>query len=162
MFVDQAKMELEAGKGGNGIVAYRRELKVEKGGPFGGSGGKGGSIIFKGNEGMSTLLDLRYNRVLKGKPGENGKTKGQFGANAEDTIVLVPVGTTIFDDSTNKVIADITEHNQEVVVCKGGRGGRGNMAFASGTYKCPDFCEKGEPGEKKNDKKSKNDNNGQN
>ena len=150
MFVDQAKMELEAGKGGNGIVAYRRELKVEKGGPFGGSGGKGGSIIFKGNEGMSTLLDLRYNRVLKGKPGENGKTKGQFGANAEDTIVLVPVGTTIFDDSTNKVIADITEHNQEVVVCKGGRGGRGNMAFASGTYKCPDFCEKGEPGEKKN------------
>lgn len=149
MFVDQAKMELEAGKGGNGIVAYRRELKVEKGGPFGGSGGKGGSIIFKGNEGMSTLLDLRYNRVLKGNPGENGKNKGQFGANAENTIVLVPVGTTIFDDETNKVIADITEHNQEVVVCKGGRGGRGNMAFASGTYKCPDFCEKGEPGEKK-------------
>lgn len=150
MFVDQAKMELEAGKGGDGIVAYRRELKVERGGPFGGSGGKGGSIIFKGNEGMSTLLDLRFNRILKGKPGEKGRNKGQFGANAEDTIVLVPVGTTIFDDETNKVIGDITTHNQEVIVCKGGRGGRGNMAFASGTLKCPDFCEKGEPGEKKN------------
>ena len=150
MFVDQAKMELEAGKGGDGIVAYRRELKVERGGPFGGSGGKGGSIIFKGNEGMSTLLDLRFNRILKGKPGEKGRNKGQFGANAEDTIVLVPVGTTIFDDETNRVIGDITTHNQEVVVCKGGRGGRGNMAFASGTLKCPDFCEKGEPGEKKN------------
>ena len=150
MFVDQAKMELEAGKGGDGIVAYRRELKVERGGPFGGSGGKGGSIIFKGNEGMSTLLDLRFNRILKGKPGEKGRNKGQFGANAEDTIVLVPVGTTIFDDESNKVIGDITTHNQEVIVCKGGRGGRGNMAFASGTLKCPDFCEKGEPGEKKN------------
>ena len=150
MFVDQAKMELEAGKGGDGIVAYRRELKVERGGPFGGSGGKLGSIIFKGNEGMSTLLDLRFNRILKGKPGEKGRNKGQFGANAEDTIVLVPVGTTIFDDETNRVIGDITTHNQEVVVCKGGRGGRGNMAFASGTLKCPDFCEKGEPGEKKN------------
>ncbi len=150
MFVDQAKMELEAGKGGDGIVAYRRELKVERGGPFGGSGGKGGSIIFKGNEGMSTLLDLRFNRILKGKPGEKGRNKGQIGANAEDTIVLVPVGTTIFDDESNKVIGDITTHNQEVVVCKGGRGGRGNMAFASGTLKCPDFCEKGEPGEKKN------------
>lgn len=150
MFVDQAKMELEAGKGGDGIVAYHRELKVERGGPFGGSGGKGGSIIFKGNEGMSTLLDLRFNRILKGKPGEKGRNKGQFGANAEDTIVLVPVGTTIFDDETNRVIGDITTHNQEVVVCKGGRGGRGNMAFASGTLKCPDFCEKGEPGEKKN------------
>lgn len=150
MFVDQAKMELEAGKGGDGIVAYRRELKVERGGPFGGSGGKGGSIIFKGNEGMSTLLDLRFNRILKGKHGEKGRNKGQFGANAEDTIVLVPVGTTIFDDETNRVIGDITTHNQEVVVCKGGRGGRGNMAFASGTLKCPDFCEKGEPGEKKN------------
>lgn len=149
MFIDLAKMEVEAGKGGDGIVAYRRELKVERGGPFGGSGGKGGSIIFKGSEGLSTLLDLRYNRVLKGNPGEKGRNKGQTGANAEDTIVLVPVGTTIFDDDTNKVIGDITKNNQEVVVCKGGRGGRGNMAFATGILKCPDFCEKGEPGEKR-------------
>ena len=150
MFIDHAKMEVEAGKGGDGIVAYRRELKVDMGGPFGGTGGNGGSIIFKGSEGLSTLLDLKYNRILKGNPGEKGRTKGQFGACAEHTYVLVPVGTTIYDDDTNKVIGDITRHNQEVVVCKGGRGGRGNMAFASGTLKCPDFCEKGEPGEKKN------------
>ncbi len=149
MFVDQAIMEVEAGKGGDGIVAYRRELKIERGGPFGGSGGKGGSVIFKGNEGLSTLLDLRYNRILKAKEGEKGKNKGQTGANAEDTIILVPVGTTIFDDSTGSLIGDITKHNQQVIVAKGGRGGRGNMAFASGTLKCPDFCEKGEPGEKK-------------
>ena len=149
MFIDLAKMDVEAGKGGDGIVAYRRELKVERGGPFGGSGGKGGSIIFKGNEGLSTLLDLKYNRKITGNPGEKGKNKGQYGANATNTYILVPVGTTIFDDTTGKVIADITEHNQEVVVCKGGRGGRGNMAFATGILKCPDFCEKGEPGEKK-------------
>lgn len=149
MFVDLAKMEVEAGKGGDGIVAYRRELKVERGGPFGGSGGKGGSVIFKGNEGLSTLLDLRYNKHIEGNPGEKGKNKGQYGANAENTYILVPVGTTIYDDETNKVIGDITEHGQEVVVCKGGRGGRGNMAFATGIMKCPDFCEKGEPGEKK-------------
>lgn len=149
MFIDLVKMEVEAGKGGDGIVAYRRELKVERGGPFGGSGGKGGAIIFKGSEGLSTLLDLRYNKILKGNPGEKGKNKGQFGANAIDTYVSVPVGTTIFDDKTGKVIGDITENGQEVVVAKGGRGGRGNMAFATGIMKCPDFCEKGEPGEHK-------------
>ena len=147
MFIDQATMELTAGKGGDGIVAYRRELKVERGGPYGGSGGKGGSIIFIGDEGMSTLLDLRYNKVVKGNPGEKGKNKGMYGANAEDTYIRVPVGTTIFDDDTKKVIGDITRNKQELVVCKGGRGGRGNMAFANGTIKCPDFCEKGEPGE---------------
>ncbi len=149
MFVDIAKMEVEAGKGGDGIVAYRRELKVERGGPFGGSGGKGSSIIFKGSEGLSTLLDLRYNRILKAPAGEKGRNKGMTGANAEDTYVLVPVGTTIFDDETGKVIGDITRNNEEVVVAKGGRGGRGNMAFATGIMKCPDFCEKGEPGESK-------------
>lgn len=149
MFVDQAKMDVEGGKGGDGIVAYRRELKVSRGGPFGGTGGKGGSIIFKGNEGLSTLLDLRYNRKLKGNGGEKGKNKGQTGANAENSYVYVPVGTTIFDNVTNKIIGDITENGQEIVVAKGGRGGRGNMAFATGILKCPDFCEKGEPGERK-------------
>lgn len=149
MFVDLVKMELEAGSGGDGIVAYRRELKVEKGGPFGGSGGQGGSIIFIGDEGLSTLLDLRYNKVLKGNPGEKGRHKGMTGANASDTLVKVPVGTIIFDEDTNRVIGDITQHQQQVIVCKGGRGGRGNMAFATGVLKCPDFCEKGEPGQKR-------------
>lgn len=149
MFVDLAKMEIHAGKGGDGIVAYRRELKIDKGGPFGGSGGNGGSIIFVGDEGLSTLLDLRYMRVLKGNDGEKGRTKGQTGAKAEHTYVHVPIGTIIYDDETGRVIGDITMHKQEVVVAKGGRGGRGNMAFATGIIKCPDYCEKGEPGEKK-------------
>lgn len=149
MFVDLVKMEVEAGKGGDGIVAYRRELKVERGGPFGGTGGNGGSIIFVGDEGLSTLLDLRYNKVLKGNPGEKGRNKGQTGACAEPTYVKVPVGTIIYEDTTGRVLGDITRHLQEVVVCKGGRGGRGNMAFATGVLKCPDLCEKGEPGEKK-------------
>lgn len=147
MFVDQAKLEVHAGKGGDGIVAYRRELKVERGGPFGGNGGKGGSIIFVADEGLSTLLDFRYNKKIKADEGEKGRTKGCYGANAKDTIVRVPVGTTIFDDNTGKMIADIVEKNQEVVIAKGGRGGRGNMAFATGAIRCPDFCEKGEPGE---------------
>ncbi len=147
MFIDQVKMELHGGKGGDGIVAYRRELKVELGGPFGGNGGKGGSIIFVGDEGLSTLLDLKYMKVLKALPGEKGRNKGMYGANAKDTYVHVPLGTTVYDDDTNLVIADITRHNEEVVIAKGGRGGRGNMAFATGINKCPDFCEKGEPGE---------------
>lgn len=149
MFVDLVKMELEAGSGGDGIVAYRRELKVEKGGPFGGSGGRGGSIIFVGDEGLSTLLDLRYTKVLKGNTGEKGRHKGMTGADAVDTFVRVPVGTILFDEDTNKVIGDITKHQQQVMVCQGGRGGRGNMAFATGVLKCPDFCEKGEPGQKR-------------
>ena len=140
MFIDQAKMELYGGKGGDGIVAYRRELKVEYGGPFGGNGGNGGSIIFKGTTGKTTLLDLKYNTVLKAQEGEKGKNKGMYGANAENTYVLVPIGTTIFDQDTNKVIGDITKDGQEVVVCKGGRGGRGIMAFLSNSMKCPDFC----------------------
>ena len=147
MFIDEAKIEVFAGKGGDGIVAYRRELKIEYGGPFGGNGGRGGSVIFKGSEGLSTLMDLRYNKIIKAINGEKGKHKGMYGKNAEDTYVLVPVGTTVFDDETNQVLGDITKNGEEVIVAKGGRGGRGNMAFASNNNKCPDFCEKGEPGE---------------
>lgn len=149
MFIDEVKMEVHGGKGGDGIVAYRRELKVEMGGPFGGNGGKGGSIIFVGDEGLSTLLDLKYMKVLKAKPGEKGKNKGMYGANAENTYVHVPLGTIIYDDDTNLVIADITRDKEEAIIALGGRGGRGNMAFATGVNKCPDFCEKGEPGQKR-------------
>ncbi len=147
IFVDEARLELFAGKGGDGIVAYRRELKVEKGGPFGGSGGKGADIIFKAHEGMSTLLDLKYNTIIKAPNGEKGKNKGMQGAMAEDFYINVPVGTTIFDDDTGKVIGDIKSKDDEVIVCHGGRGGRGNIAFATNQLKCPDFAEKGEPGE---------------
>ncbi len=149
MFLDSVKIEVNAGKGGNGIVAYRRELKVEMGGPYGGSGGKGGDIVFKGNSGLSTLLDLKYMKVLKGNNGENGKNKGMYGANAMDTIVEVPLGTTVIDDDTNEVITDITRHGQTAIIAKGGRGGRGNMAFATGINKCPDFSEQGEPGQRR-------------
>lgn len=149
MFLDSVKIEVNAGKGGNGIVAYRRELKVEMGGPYGGSGGKGGDIVFKGNSGLSTLLDLKFMKVLKGNNGENGKNKGMYGANAMDTIVEVPLGTTVIDDDTNEVITDITRHGQTAIIAKGGRGGRGNMAFATGINKCPDFSEQGEPGQRR-------------
>ena len=149
MFVDQIEIEVTAGKGGNGIVAYRRENSVEKGGPFGGNGGNGGSVIFVAEEGLSTLLDFRYMRHVKGKDGERGYTKGCYGKCAEPTYVKVPLGTVIYDKETGSVIADISRKGQEFEVCKGGRGGRGNMAFANGTNKCPDWCEKGEPGEHK-------------
>ncbi len=149
MFLDSVKIEVNAGKGGNGIVAYRRELKVEMGGPYGGSGGKGGDIVFRGNSGLSTLLDLKYMKVVKGNNGENGKNKGMYGANAMDTIIEVPLGTTVIDDDTNEVITDITKPGQTAIIAKGGRGGRGNMAFATGINKCPDFSEQGEPGERR-------------
>ncbi|MCR5705616.1 MAG: GTPase ObgE [Acholeplasmatales bacterium] len=149
MFLDSVKIEVNAGKGGNGIVAYRRELKVERGGPFGGSGGKGGDIVFKGNSGLSTLLDLKFMKVVKGNNGENGRNKGMYGASAEDTIIEVPLGTTVYDDDTNEIVADITKPGQTAIIAKGGRGGRGNMAFATGINKCPDFSEQGEPGEQR-------------
>lgn len=149
MFVDQIEIEVTAGKGGDGIVAYRREFCVEKGGPFGGNGGAGGSVIFQAEEGLSTLLDFRYMRHIKGLDGERGRTKGAYGACAKDTIIKVPVGTVVYDNETGQILADISEKGQKAIICKGGRGGRGNMAFASGVNKCPDWCEKGEPGEHK-------------
>jgi len=150
MFVDQITIEVTAGKGGDGIVAYRREWAVEKGGPYGGNGGAGGSVIFLAEEGLSTLLDFRFMKHIEGRDGERGRTKGAFGAKAPDTIIKVPVGTVIYDQDTNKILADISEKGQAAVICKGGRGGRGNMAFASGINKCPDWSEKGEPGEHRN------------
>ena len=150
MFVDEVKIKVISGAGGNGIISYRREKYVEFGGPWGGSGGNGGSIIFVGDEGMSTLLDFRYNRIIKGNPGERGMSKGMNGKNAEDTYIKVPLGSTIYDNDLDKVIGDITEKGQEVVVAQGGRGGRGNIAFATHKNPCPAICEKGEAGVEKN------------
>jgi len=146
-FLDEVKVELRAGKGGDGIVSYRRELKVEMGGPYGGNGGRGGSIIFVGDKNLNTLLELRYKKVILGKDGERGMKKGAYGRGAENSLIRVPLGTTIYDDDTQKVIADITRDGQEEVIAKGGRGGRGNMALATRTLKCPDYAEKGEPGQ---------------
>ena len=150
MFVDEVKIKVTSGAGGNGIISYRREKYIEFGGPWGGSGGNGGSIIFVGDEGMSTLLDFRYNRHIKGIAGEKGMSKGMNGKNAPNTYVKVPLGSTIYDDDLNKVIGDITENKQEIVVAMGGRGGRGNIAFATHNNPAPAICEKGEPGLEKN------------
>ncbi len=147
MFVDEVTLELMAGDGGNGCLAYRREKFVEMGGPWGGNGGKGGSIIFKVDEGLNTLLDLRYRRVIKGNKGANGEGKGKQGASAEDVIVKVPAGTVITDYESGLVIADLTKKDDEVIAAYGGRGGRGNMAFATRNNLCPSFAENGEPGE---------------
>ncbi len=149
MFVDEVIIKVEAGDGGDGCTAFRREKYVPMGGPYGGNGGHGASIIFKVDEGLHTLLDLRYQKVLKGKKGENGRGKNQHGAASEDLIVKVPLGTVVTDLDTNLIIADLSKKNDEVVVAKGGRGGRGNSAFKTQTNTAPNFSEKGEEGEKR-------------
>src|SRR5699024_4172793 len=146
MFVDQVRVHVKAGDGGDGLVAYRREKYVTKGGPAGGDGGNGGDVIFNVDEGMNTLLDLRYNRHYKAKRGENGMSKGRHGKDAEPLIVSVPPGTTVMDEETGEIIADLTTHAQQVVIAKGGRGGRGNIRFATPRNPAPEIAEKGEPG----------------
>ncbi|GGP13669.1 GTPase ObgE [Oceanobacillus neutriphilus] len=150
MFVDQVSVYVKAGDGGNGLVAYRREKYVPKGGPAGGDGGNGANIVFKVDEGLNTLMDFRYNRHFKGKRGENGMSKTQHGKNAAAYVIPVPPGTTVIDEDTGEVIADLTNHEQEAVIAKGGRGGRGNTRFASPRNPAPDMAENGEPGQERN------------
>lgn len=147
MFVDQVKISLKAGDGGNGITAYRREKYVPFGGPAGGDGGKGASVVFEVDEGLRTLLDFRYQRHFKANKGENGQSSNMHGKNAEDLVLKVPPGTIIKNVETDEVLADLVEDGQRAVVAKGGRGGRGNSRFATPRIPAPDFSEKGEPGE---------------
>lgn len=149
MFTDEVIVELYAGDGGNGCMAFRREKFVPMGGPFGGNGGRGSNIIFKVDEGLNTLVDLRYNRIIRGKKGTNGEGKAKNGKNAEDLIIKVPIGTVITDIETNLIIADLTKKDDEAIIAYGGRGGRGNIAFATRTNPAPSFAENGEPGEYK-------------
>lgn len=149
MFIDEVTIDLEAGSGGNGCMAFRREKYVEMGGPYGGNGGKGADIIFKVDEGLNTLLDLRYKKLIRGDKGENGLGKGMHGAAAENVIVKVPEGTVITDMDTGLIIADLVKNGEEAVVAHGGRGGRGNIAFATRSNPAPNFAENGEPGEVK-------------
>lgn len=149
MFVDEVVLKVKAGDGGNGCTSFRREKYVPMGGPNGGNGGKGSSIIFKVDIGLHTLLDLKYQKEIKGKKGENGKGSNKFGSNAEDIYVKVPLGTVIKDTNTGLILADLTKENDEVVVAKGGRGGRGNTAFKTHSNTAPNFSENGEPGEEK-------------
>lgn len=147
MFIDEVIVELQAGDGGNGCMAFRREKYIEMGGPFGGNGGKGANIIFKVDEGLNTLVDLRYKRVVKGDKGENGLGKGKHGAGAKDVIIKVPLGTVITDVDTDLVVADLINKDDECIVARGGRGGRGNIALATRSNPAPSYCENGEPGE---------------
>lgn len=147
MFVDEVIVEVTAGRGGDGCMAFRREKYIAMGGPFGGNGGKGGDVVFKADEGLRTLIDLRYQKIIKGNPGMNGEGKAKNGKNAVDTIVKVPIGTTIKDNDTGVVIGDLINNGQEVVVSYGGRGGRGNVTLATRSNPCPSYCERGEPGE---------------
>ncbi|WP_165329152.1 GTPase ObgE [Streptococcus tangpeifui] len=149
MFLDTAKVSVKAGRGGDGMVAFRREKYVPNGGPWGGDGGKGGSVIFKVDEGLRTLMDFRYNRKFKAKNGEKGMTKGMHGRGAEDLIVAIPPGTTVRAAETGKILTDLVENGQEFVVAKGGRGGRGNIRFATPRNPAPEISENGEPGEER-------------
>ena len=149
MFVDELTVKLIAGKGGDGCTSFRREKYVPMGGPDGGNGGKGADIIFKVDKGLKTLIDLRYQKIIKGDKGENGQGSGKHGKNAEDIIIKVPPGTVVTDLSTNEVIADLTINGEEKVIARGGRGGRGNIALATRNNLCPSYAEGGEPGEEK-------------
>ncbi|MGT2865959.1 GTPase ObgE [Streptococcus fryi] len=149
MFLDTAKISVKAGRGGDGMVAFRREKYVPDGGPWGGDGGRGGNVIFVVDEGLRTLMDFRYNRKFKAQSGEKGMTKGMHGKGAKDLYVRVPQGTTIRDAETGKVITDLVEHGQEFVIAHGGRGGRGNIRFATPRNPAPEIAENGEPGEER-------------
>ncbi|MCM3704421.1 MULTISPECIES: GTPase ObgE [Cytobacillus] len=149
MFVDQVKVYVKGGDGGNGMVAFRREKYVPNGGPAGGDGGKGANVIFEVNEGLRTLMDFRYQRHFKAPRGEHGMSKNQHGRNSKDMIVKVPPGTVVTDAESGEVIADLTEHGQRAVIAKGGRGGRGNTRFATPANPAPELSEHGEPGQER-------------
>lgn len=147
MFVDQVKVDVKAGNGGNGMVAFRREKFVPNGGPAGGDGGRGGSVVLQADEGLRTLMDFRYTRKFKAAAGGNGMIKQMTGRSAKDTIIKVPLGTTVTDAETGELIGDIVNKDQRLVVAKGGRGGRGNIHFASAKNPAPEIAENGEPGD---------------
>jgi GTPase len=149
MFVDQTKIYVKGGDGGNGMVAFRREKYVPMGGPAGGDGGKGANVVFEVNEGLRTLMDFRYQRHWKAPRGEHGMSKNQHGKNAKDMIVKVPPGTVVMDAETKEVIADLVENGQRAVIAKGGRGGRGNSRFATPSNPAPELAENGEPGQER-------------
>ncbi|SDQ10532.1 GTP-binding protein [Carnobacterium viridans] len=147
MFLDQVTINVKAGNGGNGMVAFRREKFVPDGGPAGGDGGKGGDVVFIVDEGLRTLMDFRFNRHFKAEDGENGMSKNMHGRGAGDNVIKVPPGTTVKEAETGKILGDLVHHGHKLVVAKGGRGGRGNSRFATPRNPAPEIAENGEPGE---------------
>jgi GTPase len=148
-FVDYAKIHVKAGDGGRGCVSFRREKYVPMGGPDGGDGGRGGHIIISASDELNTLLDQRYKKEYNADRGEHGRGKNKHGKNADDTIIPVPVGTIIKDDETGEIIADLDHAGAEFTAAKAGRGGQGNMNFATATRQAPKFAQPGEEGEEK-------------
>ena len=149
MFIDRAIIEVRSGKGGDGMIAFRREKYVAKGGPAGGNGGRGGSVILRANSRINTLFNFRHSKAFIADEGEKGGIKNQFGKYAEDMIVDVPVGTVVYLEADKSFIGDLDKDGKTLLVAKGGRGGRGNTAFKSSTNRCPRIAENGEPGESK-------------
>ncbi|EAF6255449.1 GTPase ObgE [Listeria monocytogenes] len=150
MFVDQVKIYVKAGNGGDGMVAFRREKFVPNGGPAGGDGGKGADVVFVVDEGLRTLVDFRFKRIFKAEHGEHGMSKSMHGRGAEDLVVKVPQGTIVKDIDTGEIIADLVVHGQRAVIAKAGRGGRGNKRFATPANPAPELSENGEPGQERN------------
>ncbi|KGD63685.1 GTPase CgtA [Alcanivorax nanhaiticus] len=146
-FVDEATIEVHAGKGGDGCLSFRREKYVEFGGPDGGDGGAGGSVFFQADSNLNTLVDYRYERIFKARNGEGGRGRQMTGKSADDVILLVPVGTTVIDVDTDEVLADLTEADKPVMIARAGRGGLGNIHFKSSTNQAPRKTTKGKPGE---------------
>lgn len=149
-FVDEVTLHVKAGNGGDGCIAFRREKFIPKGGPSGGDGGKGGDIVFVGDTGLSTLVDLRYMHHLKAERGQHGMGSDCYGRAGKDIRVRVPIGTQVFNEETGELMADITEGGQEVIIAKGGKGGRGNMHFSTSTNRAPREAEPGGIGEEFN------------
>ena len=149
MFIDRAVIEVRSGKGGDGAIAFRREKYVPKGGPAGGNGGRGASIILKANSKINTLFNFRHSKCFIGEDGEKGGIKNQYGKNSEDVIIEVPVGTMVFEEKEHRFLGDLSQDGLTLKVAKGGRGGRGNTCFKSSTNRVPRIAENGEPGESK-------------
>src|SRR5687768_13724876 len=147
MFVDYAIITVEAGTGGSGAEAFRREMGVPRGGPSGGNGGRGGDVFLRGDKQLATLLDYQYQNLYRAERGEHGQGKSRFGKDGEDLVLRVPVGTVVKDADTGEIIGEIVEEGQEMLVAKGGRGGRGNEAFATATRQAPTYWEPGGEGE---------------
>ncbi len=148
-FVDEVTLEVVAGDGGNGCVAFRREKFVPLGGPSGGDGGRGGSLILEAHDRMTTLLDLRFRKVVRAERGEDGRGKDQFGKAGADVRIQVPVGTQVYDDESGELLADLDRAGAELVAARGGRGGRGNIKFATPYDRAPRRAQPGEPGERR-------------
>lgn len=149
MFIDRARIFVQSGKGGDGMSSFRHEKFVPKGGPNGGDGGQGGNVVLVADRNVNTLVDFRFRRLFKAKPGGKGEGSNKYGRNAEDLVITVPLGTVVKDEETGQVMADLSRDGQRAIVAKGGRGGRGNWHFRTSANRTPTFAERGEPGEER-------------